>query len=159
MAFCSPVITSKSTAFDSIFRSGFSIEEESPEEFDNIYSFLGALDEELQEAGVKEEAVVGFAYFMYACYRNQIPLLLAGPYGAEIADAFSSVTFSRTAAHLYCNGTFQEQILKDVENSEDTVIVIHHPFSAEWIAPLLEWSLAEQKVLCFCTSFFRRPAD
>ena len=104
-------------------------------------------------AGVKENAVVGLAYFMYACYRNQIPLLLAGPYGSEIADAFSSVICSKTAAHLYCNGTFQEQILKDAENSEDIIIVIHQPFSAEWISPLLEWGSQSEKYCIFVHPF------
>ena len=137
MAFCSPVVTPKSTNSDSTFRNGFALDEESPEEFDNMYSFLGALDEELQEAGVKENAVVGLAYFMYACYRNQILLccwldLMVQP---ELRMHFHLFICSKTAAHLYCNGTFQEQILKDAENSEDIIIVIHQPFSAEWISP------------------------
>lgn len=153
MAFCSPVV-SKMPVSQSNIKKGTVLDSEPPKEFHETFDFFGYLEDNLIKAGVKENnQAFGLAYFLYACYRNQIPLLIAGPYGAEIADAFSAVLFSRTAGHLYCNGSFQEQLLQETENTEDTIIVIHQPFSAEWISPLLEWSAQTEKYCIFVHPF------
>ena len=93
---------------------------------------------ELGEAGVSNEYTQIMACFLYAAYRNRQPLLLAGPHGSIIADAFSVSLFGKTAGILDCSEPFSRDALKRAEESEDQVIIIKNAFRDPWMASIME---------------------
>ena len=93
---------------------------------------------ELGEAGVSSEYARMLACFLYAANRNRQPLLLAGPHGASIADAFSASLCGKTAGILDCCEPFSRDALKRAEDSEDQIIIIKNAFRDPWMAVIMD---------------------
>lgn len=84
---------------------------------------------------------------MYSAHMNHLPLLLEGPNAPEIADAFSAALVGKTAGTLECVGDHDRSIISAALESEDQIIKIKNPFSAEWISYIIEMSTEPDK---FC---------
>lgn len=108
------------------------VSEEEPDTNENWEQLLQTVQNELDEAGVAKEYVNGLSALLYSAYINQIPLLFAGPNGADIAKAFSISISCRIPATLRCEGKFSSQAITDCESSGDNIVVIEYPFQAEW---------------------------
>lgn len=108
------------------------------ENSDTWMDVLLTLQAELPEAGVAAERIVGLSGFLYAAFLNKIPILLAGPNGNEIANAFSLALFGCTPASLYCAGNFNEDDLRKCSNSDTAVVVIENPFMNDWYSGILK---------------------
>lgn len=124
-----------STTVFSSFASGKSMEDriavlKNP---DDVVEYLA---DNLKEAGVQENYTRGLAAYLYSAYRYRTPVLLAGPNGLAIAQAFSTTLFSRTVAILSCVGDYTEKVCKECEKSEDDVVAIMNPFCAGWTQQL-----------------------
>ena len=71
--------------------------------------------------------------FLYAAYVQNIPLLIAGPYAHEFADAVSLSVAGRYAGILTLDGRCDADIIKQLETSGDTVIVIQNTQCQEFL--------------------------
>lgn len=100
---------------------------------DDVIEYLA---DNLKEAGVQESYTRGLAAYLYSAYRYRTPVLLAGPNGLAIAQAFSMTLFSRTVAILSCVGDYTEKVCKECKESEDNVVAIMNPFCAGWTQQL-----------------------
>ena len=100
---------------------------------DDVIEYLA---DNLKEAGVQESYTRGLAAYLYSAYRYRTPVLLAGPNGLAIAQAFSTTLFSRTVAILSCVGDYTEKVCKECKESEDNVVAIMNPFCAGWTQQL-----------------------
>lgn len=96
------------------------------------------LQAELPEAGVAADKTVGLSGFLYAAYLNKMPILLAGPNGSEIANAFSLALFGCTPATLHCGGDYNEKDLRKCSNSDTEVVIIENPFEHDWYPSILK---------------------
>lgn len=76
--------------------------------------------------------------FLYAAYVQNIPLLIAGPYAHEFADAVSLSVAGRYAGILTLDGRCDADTIKQLETSDDTVIVIQNIFGKDWDDNLLQ---------------------
>ena len=76
--------------------------------------------------------------FLYAAYVQNIPLLIAGPYAHEFADAVSLSVAGRHAGILALDGRCDTDIIKHLETSDDTVIVVQNVFGKDWDDNLLQ---------------------
>lgn len=85
---------------------------------------------ELEEAGVSEDYLRSLAAYMYAAYLNKSCLLLIGPNGSAIVDAFSRAVFGRRAGCLRCTERYNAASLEEYLHSEDVVVNIVDPFSS-----------------------------
>jgi len=85
----------------------------------------------LSEAGVSSEFTFSLAALLYGAYLKRIPILLAGPNGHEIADAFTAALDCRTAAVVKCMGIDNTALMTCKESTED-VVVIENPLQASW---------------------------
>ena len=94
--------------------------------------FTYTLQEELEEAGVAPQYSPGLAAYLYSAYLHRTPLLLAGPNGRDIADAFSAAMFGRTASSLHCESVFSQEALQQCLEDEGTVVTLD-PLSAGWV--------------------------
>lgn len=97
---------------------------------------INTLYYELMEAGVAEKYANGFAAFLYAAYANHFPILLVGPNGESIANAFAISLFGRTAGIVDGSAPYPTDIEKVISESNDPVFVIKHAFRNEWITHL-----------------------
>lgn len=105
---------------------------------DNIKSirdrndFLELLSNNLVECGVSQSYAHGFACYLYSCYVNGIPILLAGPSAKEIAHAFSLSMYGKTAGFLDCAVCEYRDSLPEITNTTSELIVLSNPFTAGW---------------------------
>ncbi len=71
--------------------------------------------------------------FLYAAYIQHIPLLVAGPFAHEFADALSLSVTGRSAGVLKLCGQYNlEECIRQLETTDDTVIVIQNMFCKDW---------------------------
>lgn len=84
------------------------------------------------DAGVQEKYTKALAAYLCSAYRHHIPVLLAGPNGLGIAQAFSMTLFGKSAAILSCMGEYSEEVYDVCEESDDEVVAILNPFCVGW---------------------------
>ncbi|MDO4973075.1 MAG: hypothetical protein Q4E38_02580 [Eubacteriales bacterium] len=96
------------------------------------------LQAELPEAGVAADKIVALSGFLYAAYLNKMPILMAGPNGNEIANAFSLALFGCTPATLHCGGDYNENDLRKCSNSDTEVVIVENPFEHDWYPSVLK---------------------
>ena len=104
---------------------------------DDWQGLLQTIQEEIREAGVSDDHVIGLSGILYAAFLNKAPILLAGPNGNEIANAFSLALFGCSPAALRCNGDFNESDLIQCQNSNTEIVVIDNPFEHNWYSSVL----------------------
>ena len=86
----------------------------------------------LRDAGVQEKYAKALAAYLCSAYRHHTPVLLAGPNGLGIVQAFSMTLFGKSAAILSCMGEYSEDIYDACEESDDEVVAILNPFCVGW---------------------------
>lgn len=86
----------------------------------------------LKDAGVQEKYAKALAAYLCSAYWHHIPVLLAGPNGLGIVQAFSMTLFGKSAAILSCMGEYSEDIYDACEESDDEVVAILNPFCVGW---------------------------
>ena len=101
-------------------------------------NLLGVIDDNLAEAGVSEKYSAEFAVFMYSAYVHNIPLLLAGPNSADIADAFSAAVSGRTAGIIDCSGKYYAGLGEEIAACSDEVLALKNALRNEWLEHIPE---------------------
>ena len=108
---------------------------------------------ELPEAGVAAKFVPALATFLYSTYLNRVPLMLVGPNGKAIADAFSAALFGETCAQLICEGDYNHSVLQRTEESNAQIVVIDNVFDAKWNYYINNYSQRSSKFLIAVNPF------
>lgn len=91
--------------------------------------------------------------FLYAAYVQNIPLLIAGPYAHEFADAVSLSVAGRYAGILVLDGRCDTDIIKQLEISDDNVIVVQNTFGKDWDDSLLQSLMRLNKFIIWTRSY------
>lgn len=133
----SPRESSTHTVSGSHFSEGVYRDKDGLEINNNWRDLLQTVQAELREAGVSDKHVISLSGVLYAAYHNNMPVLLAGPNGREIANAFSLALFGCTPANLYCDGDFNDRDLQQCQNSNAAIVVIENPFEHSWYTGVL----------------------
>ena len=120
------------------FFAGTDLAPELIEQEEDWRDVLFILKNELNEAGIGDEFRSSFAAYLYAASLNHTPLLLAGPNGHAIADAFSRALCGRTAAVLDCSEPFSAETLEICLQCGDEVVILRNPLNSGWISHLPE---------------------
>lgn len=97
------------------------------------------LTDELPEAGVIRELCGDFAAFLLAAYWRKQPLILAGPNGADIADALCATLFASTANRICCGESECIASQNTILEVKGGVTVLDSPFHTHWeqLLPML----------------------
>lgn len=114
-----------------------------------IHDWKDALDVlcyELIEAGVAQKYAQKFAAFLYSAYINRIPILMAGPNGEDIAEAFSVSLFGKTAGVADCSVSYFPGFEREITAGNDNVFIVKHVFRSEWITHIPDF----QKLSGYC---------
>ena len=122
-----------SSSVSSFFQSGKPTKEHKVVR--NTEESLELLQDNLKVVGAAHEKEL--AHFLYGAFQSRIPLLLAGPQGAAVADALSCSMTGHHAAVLDCCGAWTPTVLEGVMRDDTAVIVVKHPFLYRWIDQLI----------------------
>ena len=111
------------------------------------------LEENLKGIGTAPERATTLAAFLYACFRHNQPLLLAGPGGKALAEAASVSITGKHAALLDCSGPYAPDAFDEVDASEAEVITVSNPLRPEWTEPLMRLCEETSKLLFLVQPF------
>lgn len=153
MAFVAPINSKASILPKSYYSSGSHLGSECIEEYDDMNSLHALISEELQNAGVSSKFRDSLAAYLYSAYLTHTPVLLAGPCGKSIANAFSAAINARLAGVLNCSNSYERNALTEVMDSDDKVIIIENPFSSEWVYSIMELINMQDKFFILVTPF------
>ena len=120
------------------FIASSEVPDDDPEHYDSWEDLIELIEYEFVEAGVGKQFSRGLASELYAAFINKTPVLLAGPYGEEIAKAFSAALCASTPASIKCGGEFSMEAMELCRKSETNVILIMNPFEAAWYHEVLK---------------------
>jgi hypothetical protein len=98
------------------------------------------LKENLRIAGVGERWLRPLSAYLYSAYINQVDLLLAGPNGEEIANAFSIAVSGNQASKIVCAGKMSSQAVQLANDSSASVVTVENPFHPDWISHIPHYS-------------------
>lgn len=135
----------------SLFNPGSKLEKE-PDTFIDKTDFLDNLSENLQSAGIAEEYASKLSYYLYAAYLQRFPIMLAGPNGEAVADAFSCTVNNQLAGKVDFHGDFDSSTFSLIRHSSDKVIAVTNPFNSRWISYLPKL-LENDKFYIFTTPY------
>ena len=150
MAFCTststvqPIGITDKSVFSTVYTTG-NVSQNELEVTTTWRDLIDILAEELREAGIADDLSVDFAIFLYAANKNNMPILLAGPCGTNIANAFSMALYGKTAGILDCNEEYSSKEIEKMTNSEDEIVILKNPFSASWVNCIAELLLPAAK--------------
>ena len=99
---------------------------------------LKLLGKNLKQVGVKSEYRSEMARILFSAYVHNLALLIAGPYGEDIARICSLVFNNVDVGILECKGEFNEATIQEMLASQHQVIVIKNAFLAQWENRILE---------------------
>lgn len=150
MAFCTststvqPIEITDKDALSNVYTVG-TVSQNELEVTTTWRDLVDILAEELREAGIADNLSVNFSIFLYAANKNNMPILLAGPCGTNIANAFSMALYGKTAGILDCNKEYSSEEIERMINSEDEIVILKNPFSASWVNCIAELLLPAAK--------------
>lgn len=147
MAFASPSVNHMQVdvAAESFpFRAGDELDPATIEASSDWKDTIETLRLELMEAGVAEKYSTSLAAILYSAFLNHTPLLLAGPNGINIADAFAAALFGRTAGRLDCSAPYLYRFANEMASKEDHVVAITNAFRSGWITHIPELLTADK---------------
>lgn len=115
---------------------GIKIEDENPRQVSNYKQALQLIGENLANIGANKELAIHFATLLYSAFLKNTPLILAGPGGSHIANAFSAVIYGKTADIIDCSIPYENFNEDELKNA--SVVIVKNPFSSPWIDKLPE---------------------
>ena len=136
--------TNTSTAY----RPGSKLPDDQLEPYETWENLIEILVDELSEASVLEKYKEALAVYLYSAYLCNMPVLLAGPNGESIANAFSSSLFGRNAGILDCSSDYDFEAIERMAKSNDQVIIVKNIFNNGWILHISD-IISQQKKFFF----------
>ncbi|MBD5083981.1 MAG: hypothetical protein HDT33_02660 [Clostridiales bacterium] len=142
MAFSQPEIAAQSVPAlpisQNTFQSGQMLQADNFDHHETWDELLCTIEDELKEAGVSKNYSSSVAAYLYAAYIAQTPLLLAGPNGRDIADAFSVAMFGKTASIMRCDHTFSINTIDECIADSGPIVIAVGVLNAGWISHIAE---------------------
>ena len=120
------------------------------ERWEEMLDFLASL---LYGAGVAQDYALSLGAFLYASYLQGAPVLLAGPNGEAIAQAFSAVLFGKLPGELDLSRPYHPEEVARLSAPKDAMIVVRNPFVPEWSDALVSLLLPPKKFFVLVTPF------
>lgn len=125
------------------YTAGISVSEEDEpeicenwkEELDLLQGNLSSMAHDSKENSDSTKLLLSklLSAFLYAAYIQHIPLLVAGPFAHEFADVLSLSVTGRSAGVLKLGDQCSlEDCIRQLETTDDTVIVIQNMFCKNW---------------------------
>ena len=120
------------------FSCGYPYDSEIKEEYNDTKQMIKLLSDNLECAGVMSRYATSLAAYISAAYINYFPLLLAGANANDIANAVSISLCGKMPAIVDCSAEYDTGFIKNISSCSDEIIVIHNPFSSNWIYAVIK---------------------
>lgn len=91
-----------------------------------------------QSLNIEPEFNAMLSAFLYSAHVNQVPILVAGPGGADIANALSASIYAREAGRLTLGNEFDYDIDNGLKSYNEQVISVSNMFGKGWSDDLPE---------------------
>lgn len=91
-----------------------------------------SIADNLELAGVSDVFSESMAAYLYAAYRSNVPILIAGPNGLDIASAFSAAVGGKTVDICQCFGEYNQSVIDECLSSKNSFLAIEEPFASGW---------------------------
>lgn len=91
-----------------------------------------SIADNLELAGVGDMFSESMAAYLYAAYRSNTPLLIAGPNGLDIVSAFSAAVGGKTVDVCQCFGEYNQSVIDECFSSKNGFLAIEEPFASGW---------------------------
>lgn len=128
---------------------------ETEETFSRIEDAHDLLTHNLHEfAGVNEDYAPILSSMLLSTFENHIPMVLAGPNGEAIAEAFSHTLFSSSCGCLECNEEYSKDVMKCIFDAPDPVICIDGFTNFNWLHSVPDICSCREKTLFFLSPYF-----
>jgi len=86
----------------------------------------------LHSARVDLEFCPMLTAFLYAAHIHNIPLLIAGPGGHDMAEALAVSIYSSGAGQLTLGNEYDNDIASEITKYDEKIVVVHNMFSKGW---------------------------
>lgn len=137
-----------------MFHEGSPLKKNIAEETTSVSGLLDVLRDGMEDAGVEKSYAGATAVWFLSAYCERVPLLLAGPAAAQLADAVSCGISGQMAARLICDGEWNQEVASQAVKSNSKVILVENPFRRGWTERLLPLVLNSEKQFFFATPFW-----
>ncbi|MBQ2820801.1 MAG: hypothetical protein IJF17_04365 [Thermoguttaceae bacterium] len=129
------------------FKEGEVFSEEDPEEYTDCKDVCSLFQENLEEMGIVNAQYL--SAFLCAAYWLKMPILLAGPCGELIAEAFSISLRNRYPDILDCSSEFSPAELGRALENEENILIVKSPFHGVWFDHLASSLMPASKCIVF----------
>lgn len=96
-------------------------------EFDAIHQNIS------HALSVDPELGIMLTAYLYSTHINNVPILIAGPGGPELADALSVSIYAKSAGHLIFGTESNLSIADGISDHSDTIVCTQNMFGKGWV--------------------------
>ena len=111
-----------------VYEPAIALIEDDKEELSNWKDTIEVVVSELESAGVSKKYRLPLATYLHAAYLCNIPLLLAGPNAAEIADAYAAGATGTAAATVNLSDHYDPNALNEIMKDGTPVMKVRRVF-------------------------------
>lgn len=116
-------------------------------EYDALFQNLSAV------LCIEPELCAILTAFLYSTYINKTPIIIAGPFGEEIADIMSISLFGISAGRLHLGSGSKHEWENEIRNSAEQIIIIQNMFGSGWEDHLPQTDMKSQKQIIWVHPF------
>lgn len=107
-----------------------------PETFESLQAALANLYKNLDSFDFSESSKL--AIYLFSALKEQVPLLIAGPFGEQLIDILSVSLTGRHVSILDCTDDLNLSIIDQMNSGDEQIIAIKNIFNSKWINYLPE---------------------
>ena len=101
------------------------------EKASDLMDLLSLIGDNLEIAGVNSE-VLNLAAYLVSAYQERFSILLVGPGGEAIVQAFSAGVTGKTPLILDCVGPVSTEAIQSIREGDEDIILVRNIFDSEW---------------------------
>ena len=112
--------------------------------------FNEILYDNMIDAGINKEINKAFSAFLYSAHIQNIPIILAGPNGIDIVNAYSASLFGKEVDVFDCSVKYSNEMLCRLVNNDSDITVVKNIFNSEWITHIADIIKAKSYIVFIC---------
>ena len=104
----------------------------------------------MTDAGLDKEINNAFSAFLYSAHVHNIPIILAGPNGMDIVNAYSASLSGKKADVFDCSAGYSSEALRKIVDNDSKVTVVKNIVNSEWITHIADIIKAKSFIVFIC---------
>lgn len=105
----------------------------------------------LADAGLDDKEInKAFSAFLYSAHIQKIPIILAGPNGMDIVNAYSVSLSGKEADVFDCSVNYSNEALQKLVDNDSKVTAVKNIINSEWITHIADIIKAKSFIVFIC---------